>query len=360
MRERKSQPHSKIYLLFTSLLALSLCSLANAEIHRYKDASGKWHYTDDLSNKRAVESEKIELGAKVNVVSSHTGKAGAAVVVPDEVCQSDIDRGPFFWNLSKGTYGIAGKTEFTKEGTSENPSYYFDNSYFAPVAVTFKLTESTNIKSTPSLPLQITVPPHTKIKLAELEPTSDDVRWRYRYHYNFQIGELNPTHDEDCRYIPPVQPGKAYYISQAFNGNFSHSSRASMYAVDIGMPIGTDVLAARGGLIIEQKKGNVQGGIGKSYYDKANLVRILHADGTIATYGHLQFASLNFSVGKVVHAGEVIGKSGNTGYSSGPHLHFVVHANRNMRRTSVPFKFYSEGNIFAPERGMRVSSSGDS
>ena len=59
----------------------------------------------------------------------------------------------------------------------------------------------------------------------------------------------------------------------------------------------------------------------------ANLVRILHDDGTWAEYAHLNRSTIRVRPGDVVERGEYIADSGNTGFSSGPHLHFVVQRN---------------------------------
>jgi len=72
-------------------------------------------------------------------------------------------------------------------------------------------------------------------------------------------------------------------------------------------------------------------------------VRILHEDGTMAIYAHLQLDSIRVHAGSVVLAGERIALSGNTGYSSGPHLHFAVQRNAGMHLVSVPIVFRGEG-----------------
>ena len=71
---------------------------------------------------------------------------------------------------------------------------------------------------------------------------------------------------------------------------------------------------------------------------------IVHADETIATYAHMAFSGVRVRPGQQVQAGTLIGYSGATGYTSGAHLHFVVHrlvrTNDGFARVSLPLRFY--------------------
>ena len=106
------------------------------------------------------------------------------------------------------------------------------------------------------------------------------------------------------------------------------------------MPVGTDVHAARGGVVFEVASTNFRGGIDPNRdAASANIVRILHDDGTHAVYAHLNWNSIRVKAGDTVKRGEYIADSGNTGFSSGPHLHFAVLLNVGMRLESVPVVF---------------------
>ena len=78
---------------------------------------------------------------------------------------------------------------------------------------------------------------------------------------------------------------------------------------------------------------------------KANYVRVLHDDGSMALYAHLKRDGALAGVGQRVRRGDRIGISGNTGFSSAPHLHFVVQVNRGGRLESVPFRMFGPGGI---------------
>lgn len=90
--------------------------------------------------------------------------------------------------------------------------------------------------------------------------------------------------------------------------------------VDFGGSVGSPVRAALGGEVIVSKSSGWNGGYGQ-------YVVIKHANGTQTLYAHL--SSNAVGVGDVVAAGETIGGLGNTGKSTGPHLHFEVRGGRN-------------------------------
>lgn len=87
-----------------------------------------------------------------------------------------------------------------------------------------------------------------------------------------------------------------------------------------GVPVGTSVLAALGGEVIVAKGSGWNGGYG-------SYVVIKHANGTQTLYGHL--SSVYVTVGQKVSTGTAIGGMGNTGRSTGPHLHFEVRGAKN-------------------------------
>jgi murein DD-endopeptidase MepM/ murein hydrolase activator NlpD len=91
-------------------------------------------------------------------------------------------------------------------------------------------------------------------------------------------------------------------------------------AVDFGGAIGTTVRAAAAGEVIVSKSTGWNGGYGQ-------YIVIKHRNGTQTLYAHL--SSNSVGVGATVEAGEVIGAMGNTGKSTGPHLHFEVRGTRN-------------------------------
>lgn len=134
-----------------------------------------------------------------------------------------------------------------------------------------------------------------------------------------------------------VRPWKAdqYAVSQGFHGSFSHNTPQSRHALDIAMPEGTAIHAARSGTVLKVKN-DVQG---RGSNPNGNYLRILHSDGTSSAYLHLQQGSVVVNEGQRVETGQYLGRSGNTGRSTGPHLHFVVQRHVNGRFESIPFVF---------------------
>jgi murein DD-endopeptidase MepM/ murein hydrolase activator NlpD len=142
---------------------------------------------------------------------------------------------------------------------------------------------------------------------------------------------------QDVMYSLPVEESH-YELGQGFHGGFSHDDQANRYAVDLIVPEGTPVLAARAGVVMQASSGYNEGGVDPAFAKRVNLIRILHDDGSMALYAHLQENGVTVQRGQRVTLGQVIGYTGNTGYSSGPHLHFAVQVNGGMQLVSVPFR----------------------
>lgn len=147
----------------------------------------------------------------------------------------------------------------------------------------------------------------------------------------------------------PFTCGSTYTCS---NGNFtsSHTGKDA-YAYDFAMPVGTKVRAMRGGSVLRVRKVSSPGsacynGGGSSCANLANTVEVLHADGTVGLYMHL--STISVSKGQGVSQGQVLAKSGNSGYSTGPHLHVQIQGNCGIWWCqSKPFSFAEASSLYA-------------
>jgi len=129
------------------------------------------------------------------------------------------------------------------------------------------------------------------------------------------------TSDTSFIYSLPYEQGKSYLLIQAYHSNLSHKGE---YALDFKMKEGTAICAAREGVVIAVREDSNKGGLKPEMLSEGNYVIIEHDDGSTAHYWHLQKDGASVSIGDTVIQGQIIGKSGNTGYSAFPHLHFEV------------------------------------
>ncbi|MED7825664.1 M23 family metallopeptidase [Streptomyces chiangmaiensis] len=128
-----------------------------------------------------------------------------------------------------------------------------------------------------------------------------------------------------------VGPVKHYTLSARFNqaGGMWRSTHSGQ---DFAVPSGTGVLAACGGTVV--KAGPNGAGDGPAY---GNAIVIRHPNGMHTQYAHL--ARIDVRVGETVARGQHIGLSGNTGNSSGPHLHFEIRTTPNYGSAVDPLAY---------------------
>lgn len=238
-----------------------------------------------------------------------------------------------------------------QEGDKYSPVYILFNDFWGPAEIELKLTEDENIISEPPLPARFVVPGQKERVLVGLGALDQKRGFKYRLLMSSVPGPPIGKPVSGLVILPPFSPEGRYPITQGFEGERTHKTPDSEYALDIAMPVGTAIHAARSGIVMDIEEDFNKGGTDlKKFADKANHVRILHDDGTMGLYAHLDLASVSVRAGARVRAGQKIARSGNTGFSSGPHLHFVIQQNVGMKLISVPFKFKgNEGEAFTPE-----------
>lgn len=223
------------------------------------------------------------------------------------------------------------------ENDGDAVAAWVENDLAGPIEVRLRQASGAPVAADPLLPARATVPAQSAVVVARLAAPVE------------LLAEVTPgssnARPRDVEYRYPLQ-STTVRVEQGFGGAYTHHDEANRYAVDFATPVGTPVLAARDGTVM-QAEGDFDGNgsDGETFAARANFIRILHDDGTMALYAHLRQGGVLVRQGQRVRAGDRIGLSGNTGYSAGPHLHFVVQANRGMRLQAVPFRMFGPQGI---------------
>lgn len=242
-----------------------------------------------------------------------------------------------------------------KLGIDREPEYSFINNIWGPIELELRLHDAENVSSEPPLPARLVLPGQAEKRLLKIWATDPGMGFSFRLSYKHMIGPPLDDIPAEVNYYPPFPLGLQFPISQGFDNDVTHSKPPNQYAVDIVMPIGTPILAARAGLVMDMEDDFHGAAQKERYLTRSNQVRILHDDGTMAVYAHLQPNSLRVRQGTKVTRGQWIANSGNTGYSSGPHLHFVIQLNAGMSLESLPFRFVApNGGTITPAKRMMI------
>jgi murein DD-endopeptidase MepM/ murein hydrolase activator NlpD len=180
---------------------------------------------------------------------------------------------------------------------------------------------------------------YERILVLSLAPIDNKRDSNYREAFSWTPGNMHAIHDDNYRYRLPFEPHSHYPVVQGFGGGYSHRG-ASKYALDFAMPVGTPVHAAREGMVIDLAQHHSRGGAARRFAKYANFVTLLHNDGTTGEYYHLQREGVVVKLGDNIAVGQLIAYSGNTGFSSLPHLHFAVYrAKSHGKYESLPIEF---------------------
>jgi murein DD-endopeptidase MepM/ murein hydrolase activator NlpD len=226
------------------------------------------------------------------------------------------------------------------------------NPYLVTLSLDFEKTS--NIKASHTLPLYVELPGHTKKEILTLIPIVPSLEMVYQSSYGWVRGSAFAQHDDSYIYQLPLASGTSVRVSQGYNGGYSHKG-LSAYAIDFSLPIGTPVYAAREGDVVGVDVSSNLGGNSPEYRPYMNYVNIRHSDGTLGNYYHLKFGGSAVKIGDVVKKGQLIAYSGNTGYTTAPHLHFSVSKVDpiSMRRPmNLPIKIQTvQGIVSNPHEG---------
>lgn len=234
-----------------------------------------------------------------------------------------------------------------------------DNGLYAPVELKLRIDAIQGLHVPADDPeLRWVLPSRSATVLITLDLLDKSSEPSIDYRFEYLAGDPGAQHRPSEAYRVPFSIASDFPVSQAYPDNKTHVSPDSYYAIDVAMPIGTDIFAARAGIVFDVASDNFKSGLNPERDGPlANVVRILHDDGTYAIYAHLNWNSIRVKPGDRVERGQYIADSGNTGFSSGPHLHFAVVRNAGLRIESVPIEFQGAGTTSVkPATGMALKA----
>jgi murein DD-endopeptidase MepM/ murein hydrolase activator NlpD len=279
-----------------ALMLLALSPAATSQVYRWVDAQGLAHYAD------APPSAKVR--TRVIPLGNRTPTPLAAMRVEQQ-----------------GPQHIA----------------WVDNRVGGPIQVELSFVDEKNIVANPSLPQTAVLQVGGSLLLSRFDLADPEQQGSFELALRAVPGDPNAK-PQDVVYQFPIQ-SRDWRIDQGWGGRFSHQDAENFYAVDFTVKEGTPILAARDGVVMQVESNFDSAGLNREKFGpRANFVRILHDDGSMALYAHLRAVGVWVRVGQHVHAGQAIGLSGNTGFTTGPHLHFAIQVNRGMSEVSIPMR----------------------
>lgn len=264
--------------------------------YKYRDANGQWVFTDRPAPGAARESFQLAhetSNLHIEVVRVDTGNSTQLLAVNDCLCV------------------VTFKVSIVESGLAAIPGGATFREILQPQTRKALLVVANDGTAAPFL----------------------------KYSVQVALGSPDAVHRPPGPYRVPFGVGSTYRVTQAYPSRVTHATPDSEYAVDMALPDGTPVYAARDGLVINARHDSFRGAAAPVMLDQANVVEILHDDGTIALYAHLHWDSIRVRIGVRVARGQYIADSGSTGFSSGPHLHFAVVRNTGNDDVSIPVQF---------------------
>lgn len=207
--------------------------------------------------------------------------------------------------------------------------------------VTVSAEELVNVEN--ALPATVNSNGARRFLVARWRQVEPKTRWKVKqWRYQWKLGRpLEHVPSSTGPWRLPFDGERE--LLQGPRGTFSHGAGTQdEEANDWAMLEDTPVLAARDGVVVGFRDDCTAGGVDESFRFEANYVVLKHRDGTYSEYYHLKPAGVSVRLGARVKAGTEIGRSGNTGYSSQPHLHFAVFVPLDgTSRVTLPVEFES-------------------
>jgi murein DD-endopeptidase MepM/ murein hydrolase activator NlpD len=240
-----------------------------------------------------------------------------------------------------------GRIEFELRRDDDRVIEIARNHYAVPLVIAWHLENLDNLSplepsagvvTLPAAPTPNATGPAVVLTTLRIMDRGASYHREMQFHARFGDPDARPT---PYSYRIPYRSGKRYSVLQGFHGAFSHHG-SNEYAIDFDCPVATHVLATRPGIVVATNASAQGAGTTPDFleYKRVNWVLVLHDDGTIGEYMHLAPAGVEVQPGTPVNRGDELALSGNTGFSSTPHLHFQVMTagEDGISAQSFPFK----------------------
>jgi murein DD-endopeptidase MepM/ murein hydrolase activator NlpD len=198
-----------------------------------------------------------------------------------------------------------------------------------------------------------------------IEPLSDTIVYingvgLSKEDFSFRAGLGDPNQEVLLHSLAlPFQKGASFRLMQGYNSKPSHNTDYSRYALDFDMQIGDTICAATSGYVVGVIEEYSKGGKSTKWRPYANFITIYDpVSGIYTQYVHLDYMGSIVELGDTVVTGQAIGISGNTGYSTDPHLHFNVLKTVDTKQlmVSMPLDSIGDYKISELRRGQLLSN----
>ena len=241
-----------------------------------------------------------------------------------------------------------GRLEFEMRRDGDRVIEIARNHYAVPVVIQWSLDRLDNLAPTEPAAGVVVLPPAPApdgngppVVLTTLAILDRMSSYHRELHFHARFGDPD-ARPKPYAYRLPYRTGKTFSVLQGFHGAFSHRG-SNEYAVDFDCPVATHVVATRPGIIVAVNASAQGAGVTPEFleYKRTNFVLVLHDDGTLGEYMHLAPSGVEVRPGMRVKRGDELARSGYTGFSSTPHLHFQVMtaADDGIAAQSFPFQF---------------------
>lgn len=247
----------------------------------------------------------------------------------------------FFCTLLLIKTGAQEKVKFSYQNNNNTIHLFAQNNHYCPVTVTI-IYNLVNMKLSDERVVYVIPARAENHPIVELSPMELSKKWSWAYNYTYHLGDNIRGEPNGIVCALPYQKEQTYKVVQGYNGKRSHENEN---ALDFDMPEGTLVCVTKDGVVIDIVDKHNMACPTKDCLQYNNYVTVYHEDGSFSSYAHLKQNGAKVKIGQIIKQGDVIGLSGNTGWSTGPHLHFVVYYYKNSQRITVPTKFKLQNKI---------------